>query len=155
MNIRVCLVLFLTLCMPSSLWAETPYGQSLTDINVIRIAQLTASPEKYLNTRVKIAGVVDDVCPMKGCWVEVLEAQSQSKMRVKVRDGEVVFPVQAKGQHIVAEGILRKIELSKRKAVAYLKHEAEEKGQAFDAATVTGPMVIYQLEGLAAVIDEA
>ncbi len=74
-------------------------------------------------------------------------------IRIKVDDGEIVFPLDAKGKHAVAEGVFSKIELSKEQALEHAKHQAEEKGEKFDEATAKDlPTVIYQIQGTGAVI---
>jgi len=129
------------------------FGEVLSPSEIIRIASLLEDPDRYLDHTVKIEGLVDDVCPMKGCWVDVLEEQSETTIRFKVDDDVIVFPAEAKGSSIVAEGILRKRELSHEQAVAWMRHLAEEKGEPFDESTVTGPLVIYQIEGAGAEIS--
>ena len=137
----------LCIAFPFSASAKTSYGKELTDVRVVRIAELTGSPEKYLGERVRVAGLVEDVCPMKGCWIDILESEGSETIRFKVDDGVIVFPVEAKGSEVVAEGVLRKHEMSKRRAISWMRHLADEKGEPFDEASVTGPMVFYQIEG--------
>ncbi|MAI25391.1 MAG: DUF4920 domain-containing protein [Myxococcota bacterium] len=127
--------------------AKTSYGKELTDARVVTIGELTGSPEKYLGEKVRIAGLVEDVCPMKGCWIDILESGGRETIRFKVDDGVIVFPVEARGSEVVAEGVLRKHEMSKRRATSWMRHLADEKGEPFDEASVTGPMVFYQIEG--------
>lgn len=129
---------------------STSYGEGLSGATAVRISELMSSPEKYLGEKVRVEGLVDDVCPMMGCWIDILEAQSRETIRFKVADGVIVFPVEAKGREVVAEGVLRKHEMSKQRATSWLRHLAEEKGEAFDESSVTGPMVFYQIEGLGA-----
>ena len=128
----------------------TSYGEALSGVNVVRISQLLNEPEKYVDERVRVAGLVDDVCPMRGCWIDILEGDSRETIRFKVTDGVIVFPVEAKGQEVVAEGVLRKHEMSKRRATSWMRHLAEEKGEPFDESSVTGPMTFYQIEGVGA-----
>lgn len=66
-------------------------------------------------------------------------------LRIKVKDGDMVFPFNAKGETAYATGKLVPIELSKEKAIAYLSHLAEEAKEEFDPSTVKGAMTIYQL----------
>ena len=80
----------------------------------------------------KVVGLVSDVCPMRGCWVEIIEQQTSERIRVKVQDNVVIFPVEAVGQEIIAEGILRRYEMSKDQAARWLAHLAEEKNEVFD-----------------------
>ena len=132
----------------------TSYGEALSGVSAVRIAELTSSPEKYLGEKIRVEGLVEDICPMKGCWIDILESQSRETIRFKVADGVIVFPVEAKGREVVAEGVLRKHEMSKKRATSWLRHLAEEKGEPFDESSVTGPMVFYQIEGLGAEVTE-
>lgn len=135
--------------------ALASYGQALEGAQVVRIGELVSSPEKYLGEKVRVEGLVEDVCPMKGCWIDILESQGGETIRFKVDDGVIVFPAEAKGREVVAEGVLRKHEYSKRRATSWLRHLAEEKGEAFDPSSVTGPMVFYQIEGVGAEVSES
>lgn len=132
----------------------TSYGEGLSSATAVRISELVSSPEKYLGEKIRVEGLVEDVCPMKGCWIDILEAQSRETIRFKVADGVIVFPVEAKGREVVAEGVLRKHEMSKQRATSWLRHLAEEKGEPFDESSVTGPLVFYQIEGLGAELAE-
>jgi len=144
-----------TLFAAFPVWADdqTVYGETLSDVEAVRIGELVSNPERYVDKNVKIEGLVDDVCPMKGCWVDILDAQSRETIRFKVTDDVIVFPVEAVGDQVVAEGVLRKHELSQKRAVAWMRHLAEEKGEDFDEASVTGPMDFYQIEGRGALIS--
>ena len=126
------------------------FGQSLSESKPVRIGDLLSYPERYVDTQIKVVGLVDDVCPMKGCWVQILEQQSSETIRFKVEDDVIVFPAEAKGHEIVAEGVLRRHQYSTERARAWLRHLAEEKGESFDESSVTGPMDFYQIEGLGA-----
>ena len=132
--------------------AGSTYGERLTDVETVRIAELLRSPEKYVDQRVKVEGLVDDVCPMKGCWIDILEEQSSQTVRFKVQDDVIVFPAEARGKQVVAEGILRRHEMSREQAVGWLRHLAEEKGEPFDESSVDGPLTFFQIEGLGAAI---
>ncbi|MCK7525810.1 MAG: hypothetical protein MZV64_53480 [Ignavibacteriales bacterium] len=46
-----------------------------------------------------------------------------------------------------------KIELTKEEAIEYYEHVAAEQGTEFDAATVTGPITLYQIKGIGAEIN--
>ncbi len=151
---RLVAVGVVLIAFPVSASMTTSYGKELSGVSVVRIAELVSSPEKYLGEKVRVEGLVEDICPMKGCWIDILESQSRETIRFKVADGVIVFPVEAKGREVVAEGVLRKHEMSKKRATSWLRHLAEEKGEAFDASSVTGPMVFYQIEGLGAEVTE-
>lgn len=130
------------------------FGGELSDAKVVDLVEVMDNAEDYVDQNIKITGRVEAVCPMKGCWVEVEKPEANVSLRVKVEDDVVVFPAEAKGKSIVAEGILRKIELNEKQTRAWLKHAAEERGEEFDASSVIEPMILYQIEGLAAEIDD-
>ena len=83
--------------------------------------------------------------------VEIIEQQTSERIRVKVQDNVVIFPVEAVGQEIIAEGILRHYEMSKDQATRWLVGRGEN--EVFDPSTVSGPMSFYQIEGLRARIQ--
>ena len=123
------------------------YGDALTDATKVRIKELLDQPDTYLGELVKVEGLVEDVCPMKGCWIDILDSQTSTTVRFKVEDDVIVFPAEAKGKDVVAEGVLEKREMDKQQAINWLRHLADEKGETFDESTVTGPMTFYQLAG--------
>jgi len=87
-----------------------------------------------------------------GCWMALADPESGKSVRIKVNDGDIVFPKDGAGRTAIAEGKFTRIELSREQAVAYLKHQAEESGKKFDAGAVKGGMTLYQVAGQGAVI---
>ena len=79
------------------------------------------------------------------------DAENQ-KVKIKVKDGDIVFPVEAKGKSALVEGTVYKIELTKEEALEYYEHVATEQGKEFNAAAVTGPVTLYQIKGMGAEI---
>ncbi len=102
----------------------------------------------------QVKGEITEVCQMMGCWTNIKDPASGKMIRVKVNDGEMAFPKDAAGQTVIAEGTLRKIELSREQAIATAKHEAEEQGRKFDPAKVKSGITIYQIQGSGAVIGQ-
>lgn len=128
-------------------------GKELTLTEKTKISEIITSPEEFLGKTVLVEGEVLDVCPAAGCWMELKSDAGEGKIKVKVRDGDIVFPMSAKGKKAVVEGTVYKIELTQEEAVEYYKHIAEETGREFDPSTVTGPVTIYQIRGLGAEIN--
>lgn len=145
-------LIFVLLCMTSTPVVGERFGDPLSDKVPVRIGELTRTPERFVDKRVKVIGLVDDVCPMKGCWVEILDQQARTTLRFKVQDDVIVFPAQAAGREIIAEGVLRRHEMDEARARLWLAHLADEKGEAFDPESVSGPLRFYQIEGLGAEI---
>jgi hypothetical protein len=126
------------------------YGAGVKDETpMVSIEKLMADPEAYLGKVVKVRGEVKEVCPMAGCWMDI--KAGDSKVRIKVKDGEIVFDQKLEGQKILAEGTVYKFDLTKEQAVGYFEHLAEEKGEPFDPASVTSGTTIYQIGGIGAV----
>ena len=128
------------------------YGKGVTLTDTVKISELLETPQKYVGKKVLVTGKIVDVCPKRGCWIELASDKKFQTIRIKVKDGEIVFPLSAKGKTAVAEGTLQAIELTKEQAIRYFKHHAEEKGEEFDPNTITGPVTIYQIRGSGAII---
>ena len=131
---------------------ETKYGAGLTGEELTKVSALMDNPDNYVGKTVRIEGLIVDVCPMRGCWIDLASDREFEKMRFKVKDGEIVFPVESKGKNAVVEGVFTVIDLSHEDAIRYQRHMAEEKNLPFDEASVTGPMKIYQIKGAGGVV---
>jgi len=131
---------------------EIKLGAELTLNEKAKISDILADPGAYLDQTVLVEGEILDVCPMMGCWMELKSDDGEGMIKIKVKDGDIVFPVDAIGDNAVVEGTVYKIELTQEQAVDYYEHMAEESGDDFDPSTITGPMTIYQIKGLGAEI---
>ncbi len=129
-------------------------GKPLALKEATPISAINANPESFVGKTVQIKGKVTDVCQMMGCWMNLVDPAGGSAIRIKVKDGEIVFPKSAAGKMAVAEGKFTKLALTKEQAVAQAKHEAEANGQKFDPGAITSGKTIYQIDGSGAVIIE-
>lgn len=128
------------------------YGEALTLETITPIAELVADPERFDGQRVRVAGEVEGVCPMKGCWMNL--RQGDQLVRIKVEDDVIVFPADAVGAEATAEGVVELLEMSREQYVGWQAHLAEELGREFDPASVgEGPFTIVQIRGLGARIE--
>jgi hypothetical protein len=130
--------------------AAEKFGKGLTLSQPTPVATILASPDNYVGKTVQVRGKVSEVCTMMGCWMQLVD--NKDGMRIKVNDGEIMFPKNAVGKTAIAEGQLRKLVLSKEQAIARAKHEAEEQGRKFDPASVKSGGVVYQVQGTGAVL---
>lgn len=85
--------------------------------------------------------------------MELASDKEFQSIRVKVNDGEIVFPLEARGKLALIEGIVEKLEISKEELIKAMKHHAEEQGEPFDSTKITEGKTIYRLKGLAAKIQ--
>jgi hypothetical protein len=135
-----------------SLFAETKLGKPLTMKEQVTVAKLMESPGAFVGKTVQVKGKVTEVCQMMGCWMNLTDPASGAAVRIKVKDGEIVFPKDSVGKMAIAEGTLTRTELTKDQLIAQLKHEAEENKKKFDPATVKSGKTSYQIQGAGAVI---
>lgn len=149
----IVLVLFFGMGVILAQTEGANYGAEITLKEKTKISDILADPESYLDQTVLVEGEILEVCPMMGCWMELKSDDGEGMIKVKVKDGEIVFPVEAKGSTALVEGKVYKIEMTQEKAIEHFEHVADEKGVEFDPATITGPMTIYQIKGLGAEIQ--
>jgi hypothetical protein len=127
-------------------------GKELTLKNKTKISEILKKPESFVGKKVLIEGMVVDVCSKRGCWMEVASDKSFQKIKVKVNDGEIVFPMEAKGKTAKVEGTVYQIKMTKEQVIERKTEEAKEKGKTFDPSSVKGPETMYQIKGLGAEI---
>ena len=53
-----------------------------------------------------------------GCWMTIVDPVGERTIRVKVNDGEIVFPKAAVGKLAIVEGKLTRLELTHEQATA-------------------------------------
>ena len=112
------------------------YGNALSDAPIYSVEDILSSPRNNIGNSILINGVISEVCPMRGCWIQVKDNNSQQSIRVKVTDGDIVFPLSSKGKNVIAEGQFSKLVLSEKQAKSWKAHLAAEKGIEIDTAQV-------------------
>tara|TARA_Y100001970_G_scaffold281837_1_gene393432 strand:+ start:408 stop:905 length:498 start_codon:yes stop_codon:yes gene_type:complete len=112
------------------------YGEALSDGPVFSVGDLLSAPEKNVGNSILINGVISEVCPMRGCWIQVEDNNSKESIRIKVADGAIVFPLSSEGKNVIAEGQFSKLVLSKSQAKNWKAHLAAEKGVALDTSKI-------------------
>jgi Domain of unknown function (DUF4920) len=148
---KIVVIFFLLLSVAA--YSQTDkYGKEISLKEKTNISKILAQPEEYVGKTVLVEGEILEVCAMAGCWMDLKSDAENQKIKIKVKDGDIVFPVEAKGKDALVEGTVYKIELTKEEAVDYYEHVAEEQGTEFDDASVTGPVTIYQIKGIGAEI---
>jgi Domain of unknown function (DUF4920) len=134
--------------------AGTAYGAGVKLATATSISDILANPDTFKGKSVRVEGMISDVCAQRGCWMELAGQAAGEKLRFKVDDGEMVFPVEAKGKYAVAEGVVAVNELSLQDSRDYAEYQAKEAGRPFDPASVTAPMRIVRLDGVGAVLRD-
>ena len=147
MNKQILLLTLLCICIGCSsdksesdlLNKKNPigiYGNFSSAEKIQNIVDLISNKDVFINKEVKVRGLVNEVCPMRGCWLEVVDENGIDKLRIKVTDGDIVFPLSAKGRNIEAEGQFSILTLNKQQAKNWKKHLAAEKGIELDTSEI-------------------
>ncbi len=125
-------------------------GKDLTIKEKTKIADILKDPASFEGKKVLIEGTITAVCQEKGCWIEVAGAAEGEKIKVKVTDGDIVFPKDAKGKTAWVEGNVYSELMDKKDAEC--KDEKKDDGKKACCAAKKESEKIYQIEGLGAVI---
>ena len=123
---KLFLLLFLSIILSSTIFSQTDnekLGKDITLTEKTNISDILANPESYIDKTVLVEGEVLDVCHNMGCWMDISSGIIDEKIKVKVKDGDIVFPVDAIGKQALVEGKVYKIELSEQDAKDYYGSE--------------------------------
>ena len=151
-NTVVLLLCGITL-LASTAMAGTPYGKGVSLQEYTAISMIYDDPATHVGKTVKVEGLIVDVCSTRGCWMSIASDRAFETLRIKVDDGEIVFPITARGKRASVQGKVQEISMTKEQAIDYKKHQAEESGKPFDPVSVTGPVNFYQIRATGAVIE--
>jgi hypothetical protein len=152
---KICAVLALILFSSLLVSAgQKEYGKKITLKEKTKISTILQSPDKFVGKKVLVNGTILAVCEKRGCWMELSSDKESQKIKIKVKDGEIVFPLTGIGKKALVEGEVQKMFLTKEDAIKQGKHEAEERKTKFDPSSVKGDVTWYQIKGLGAVITD-
>jgi hypothetical protein len=111
---RLCLIVAAIVATLGIVSAETEdptvYGKGVELGDTVTVADLLLRPEAYVDQVVRVEGVITGVDPTAGAWIDISPPRETRTLRFEVVDGEIVFPPEAKGRRVVAEGTFRKRE---------------------------------------------
>ena len=150
---RIILLLLIFMLTVSSLVEAKSFGAGVTLTKVTQVSEIMANPKEYVGKKVKIKGLVVDVCAKRGCWLYVAGDKPFQKIQIKVDDGVIVFPMSARGKTAIVEGVVEKLDMTREEAIAYHKHLAEERGQKFNPALVKENEATYRIRGTGSEIE--
>lgn len=151
MHRHLWLLIVFTLMLPSLVCAKT-FGAGVTLSEATAISAILDNPDGYVGKQVVVSGLVIDVCSRRGCWIYLAGDRDYEKIRIKVTDGEIVFPMEARGKMATVQGVVESMELTRDEVIAQRKHHAEETGESFDPASVTAGETVLRIRGLGAEI---
>ena len=132
---------------------EGKYGTEISLIEQNEISSLLNMPNQYLDKDVLVSGTITEVCPMRGCWIDIKDVNSDSHIRIKVTDGQIVFPLSAKGKYVDVQGEFTKLNFTEEQAINWKIHLAEEQGVKlnYDDVKITpDDLIEYRINGTGA-----
>jgi len=116
------------------------YGDKITVDGAVPVEEMLALLEGKDSLEVKVRTVVQEVCQVKGCWMDV-DLGEGNLMSVSFKDYGFFVPKDCSGREVVMEGVV-KYELE---SVEWLRHKAEDAGKSEDEiAAITEPVESYQ-----------
>ena len=131
------------------------YGDELTVTETLAIADVLARGEELEGKRVRVEGLVTDVCAKRGCWFQMAGEGEGEQITFKVVDGVMVFPMSMKGKYAVAEGTVQILRPDLEASRKMMAHRAEDSGKEFDPESITEPLSIVRLAGIGAVARDS
>lgn len=139
-------LLIITTCIFAS---ENKLGKEISLKSKTPISKILKSPKNFEGKQVLVEGKILDVCQDAGCWIEIAGSNKDEKIKVKVNDGEIVFPKDSKGKTALVEGILEEV---KNDECAEHEMKDEKHNEKEDACCSKESTKKYQIKGLGAVI---
>jgi hypothetical protein len=121
------------------------FGEKVQPEILTPVSTIMASPEQYLDKQITIEGTIVAVCEHRGCWMTIASDERFQTLRIKVKDGEMVFPLSARGHKALATGELQALNYDLAQTREIKAYYAKEAGEKFDPAIVTEPMTMYQM----------
>ena len=132
---------------------EGKYGTEISHMVQNEISSLLNMPNQFLGKDVLVSGKITEVCPMRGCWIDIKDVNSESHIRIKVTDGQIVFPLSAKGKYVDVQGKFTKLNFTEEQAINWKIHLAKEQGVMLNYEDVTitpDDLVEYRINGTGA-----
>lgn len=87
--------------------SSVSFGDTVNKQQITAVASILAKPAAYLEQQVTVVGEVTGVCTKQQCWMTLATAENEPRFRIKVRDGDMVFPLSAKGKTAYATGTVK------------------------------------------------
>ena len=127
------------------------YGKEITLKEKSKISDILKDPESYVGKQVLVEGTIINVCEKRGCWMELSSDTGYGTIRIKVQDGEIVFPMEAKGKTALVEGEVYSFVMKDPECTGE-KKDSENAEHKCNHEKKDECKTIYQIKGIGAVI---
>lgn len=146
-RVKFLAILFVLAATLTTKAGEEKYGKQITLKEKTSVSAILADPQSYNGKTVLVEGKVLAVCQNMGCWMEISGEKENEKIMIKVEDGVIVFPKDAKGKTALVEGVVTEV-LPEAKEEKHEGHEKEHEGD--DACSPKEKT--YRISGIGAVV---
>jgi hypothetical protein len=152
-NILTLAVLLISLSVVVLAGDGDKYGGDITLTEKTRVSAILENPAAFEGKKVLIEGIVVGVCKERGCWIDIASDTESKKIRVKVDDGVITFPIEAAGKKALVEGTVYSIDSQIGCAGEEAGCSSEKKESGDSCCPKTKASKIYQIKGIGAVIE--
>ncbi len=149
--VLVCL-LSATLAIASE--SDKIFGKGVALSDTVKVSDLMANPDAWVGKTIAVTGTAVGVCAHRGCWVNLASDVEGETVRIKVKDGEIVFPPELVGDTVTAQGVWTANTLDLETTKKVCANQAHDEGKEFDPTSVTECMTYYQLTGTGARVEK-
>ncbi|RUO35975.1 hypothetical protein CWE13_10560 [Aliidiomarina shirensis] len=87
------------------------FGDEVPDTEVTNLETFFENPNSYIGKTILVEGVITNSCENMGCWMTLKTSSDHELFRIKVNDGEMVFPIEARGRTAWAYGSIETVEV--------------------------------------------
>ncbi|KZN56272.1 DUF4920 domain-containing protein [Pseudoalteromonas luteoviolacea] len=134
-----------TLVFSQAALAKT-YNGGADMSKITPISTLLSNAQRYTTEPATIKGTVTRVCQKRGCWMQLASDKKFQTLRVKVRDGDMVFPMTAQGKTAFATGTLKVHPLT--------LEQTNQRRKAQNLGPVDTPQVLHLFTPVAVTIED-
>ncbi|PJA77214.1 hypothetical protein CO151_00305 [bacterium CG_4_9_14_3_um_filter_65_15] len=150
-TIMLAIILLLAVGTAQAADSAKVYGKGISAPDTVRISDVLANPDAFVGKAIRVTGLAVGVCAYRGCWINLASDTEGESLRVKVKDGEIVFPPEIMGESVTAEGVWTANLISLKPA----EQVKDGEGKKNAACLVEGEdacKTVYQLSGTGAVV---
>ena len=112
MNLTKVVFAFVAVLTAISAYAKD-YGSGVGSERAVSVSHVLANAGSLVGKMVVVEGVIVDVCQARGCWMDLAGEKPGERLKIKVEDGVIVFPMEARGKKALVRGVLEALNLSK------------------------------------------
>jgi len=127
------------------------YGKELSLKEKTSISEILENPEEFVGKKVLVEGNVVGVCEKRGCWIDLSGDKEFEKIKIKVNDGEIVFPLEVKGKKALVEGEVYSLEVEKKSDCSGKCNDEKKKNEE-ECEHGKQKEKVYQIKGFGAKI---